>query len=201
MSRIRTPKIIYDNGSESVLHGCKDSEDAITNDDVSMLSDWKSKVNSKYSFSLKGGFYSSLHEKPLFTLCYLLAYQVRKFIGLFEALKQETSTDKLMLDQIERAVHKFGKFFHNNLLKLLASEDQLPACRDKKVKFSSCFVDLNSFLISNDIIKKTKEDLKPVIRASHPKFAKLVKPDRGDSYEMLKSPSFGANLGHHNVIN
>lgn len=35
-----------------------------------------------------------MNEKPLFTLCYLLAFQVRKFIGLFEALKYEAAADK-----------------------------------------------------------------------------------------------------------
>lgn len=67
---------------------------------MSAFSDWKSKLQSKSSFTLKHGGKASLYDKPLFTLCFLLAYQIRKFIGLFESVKQDSSTDKMMIDQL-----------------------------------------------------------------------------------------------------
>lgn len=54
-------------------------------------------------------------DKPLFTICYLLAFQVKKFVGLFEMLKHEKTTDDIMLCQIEKIIVKFGIYFQQNL--------------------------------------------------------------------------------------
>lgn len=58
-----------------------------------------------------------------------------------------------MLDQIERAITKFGHYFQSNFLRLLAAEVNV-SVEDKKARFSTCFTDLNHFLIDVGIIKR-----------------------------------------------
>ena len=57
-------------------------------------------------------------DRPLFTICFLLSFQVRKFISLFEMLKQEKHVDKQMLESINKTILKFGKYFQTNVKQL-----------------------------------------------------------------------------------
>lgn len=47
-----------------------------------------------------------------------------------------------MLKQIEKIISKFGNYFQSNFFKLLAVEASLEE-REKRAKFSTCFMDLN----------------------------------------------------------
>jgi hypothetical protein len=85
------------------------------------------------------------HHKPLYSLCFLLAFQVRKFIGLFEVLKQDTGIDKTLLPQIEKSISRFGKHFHTNYQKLNLIETGLDS--SNRFKFGNCFGDLNRLLV------------------------------------------------------
>jgi hypothetical protein len=95
----------------------------------------QSKVSNQMFSSKKSSKFGSMHmaemnlnmqEKSLFTLCYLLSFQVKKFIGLFEMLKHEKHTDQTLLSQIEKVVKKFGIYFQNNFHKLKMAEGSTP---------------------------------------------------------------------------
>mmetsp|Transcript_13770 Transcript_13770/g.21526 ORF Transcript_13770/g.21526 Transcript_13770/m.21526 type:complete len:88 (-) Transcript_13770:64-327(-) len=70
------------------------------------------------------------HHKALFTLCFLVSLQLRKFMDQmrsFVKMKPEDLSDPEILiqkqEQIQKSLKKFKKYFKTNLAKLYKSEE------------------------------------------------------------------------------
>lgn len=82
-------------------------------------------------------------DKPLYTLLFLLQYQVKKFIKFFRSLRAELQFE-IQIEAIDQQISKFEKHYKSNFLKLKAAEQV--HLNSGRPKFTSCLQELSQYL-------------------------------------------------------
>ena len=103
--------------------------------------------------------------KSLFTLCYLLTLQLKKFVQLFNDFTRMSVNDLKdenifvqKKEQISFSLQKFEKYFISHYQKLKKNEDYLRNnfSNDFGPKFSLCFIELSE-IFENKIVLQDQE--------------------------------------------
>ena len=100
---------------------------------------------------------SSTYSKALFTMSYLVSFQLKKVLNCMG----EEGEPKSGRGLAPKAIIKFNSFFKQNLVKLLVEEANRDALCPEALnapKFSVCFTDLAEYLnLKDDVLAKLAE--------------------------------------------
>ena len=115
--------------------------------DYSQLKSIAKQSQCDNSFSSRSGSVSHSEKQPLFSLCYLLSLQLRKYMEQMRSIVrmriedlQDPSIFQQKQEQIDESMKKFKKHFSKNFSQLVHHEgDEFP-------KYSNCFSELVNFL-------------------------------------------------------